>query len=223
MRLRLFTLAALLTIIVVACQGPPPTMFVLVVTATSVSDPSIATPAATAPAAVTGTTTSTTPSTPSTPTTTPTLDPFPTLTVNQIQVAEQRFEHGRMFWLRPVDQTWIMMNGTSETSGKWAVYDDTFEEGQPEFDARLVPPTPLYQPERGFGKLWRENPEIKQALGWAIETEFGHVTRYEYHAGGTVNAQNQYVKGPGYHILVSLYGDVFRFNEDDSTWEHIGG
>jgi hypothetical protein len=72
----------------------------------------------------------------------------------------------------------------------------------------------MYQPERGFGKLWRTNQEVRDALGWGVTPEFGYISNYEYHPGGTVDAL-----APGYHILFSLYQERFRFNETDGTWE----
>ncbi|MFO7321706.1 MAG: hypothetical protein DIU68_008245 [Chloroflexota bacterium] len=157
---------------------------------------------------------------PPTPAASPTPDPFPTATIGQIQVAEQPFERGRMFWVQPKRQIWVM-EITEEGRGIWTIYNDTFEEGQPEFDPELTPPADnLYQPERGFGKLWRENPEVREALGWAITPdEFGYISRYEYHPGGTINENGEYVMGPGYHILFSLYEEAFRFNEADRTWQ----
>ena len=70
-------------------------------------------------------------------------------------------------------------------------------------------------------KLWRENLEVRTALGWALDDELGHTTRYEYHHGGALGANNQYIAGPGYHLVESLYGDTFRFNEVDSTWQIV--
>jgi hypothetical protein len=202
---------------IAGCQGPPPTVYVLVVTAT----PEIPT-AEVSPGAIVvqnATAVTTTPTVTTTPAFTPTPSLFPTVTASQIQVAEQRFENGRMFWLQPTNQIWVMTHEPDDpTNGQWTVYDDTFVEGQQEFDPRIVPPEGLLQPERGFGKLWRQNPEIKDALGWALETEFGHVTRYEYHPAGTVENQT-YVKAPGYHILFSLWGESYRFNEADGTWQ----
>lgn len=211
MRLRLSILSALMIMLIIACQGPPPTQIVIVISPTPQGGVVTPTP-------VTGivqnvpTATSTAPPT-KTPAPSPTFDPFPTATINQIQVAEERFQNGRMFWLAPTGQIWVMINGADATRGQWAVYDDSFVDGQPEFDPSLTPPAKMLQPIRGFGKLWREHPEIKQALGWALEQEVGQVTRYEYHPGGSVDAQNVYHQGLGYHILVSVYGDVFRFNE----------
>jgi hypothetical protein len=154
-----------------------------------------------------------------TPQATPTVDPFPTPIINQIQVAEQVFEGGRMFWLQPTQQIWVMIV-TDEGGGDWQIFEDTFAENEPEFDPEIVPPDGSLQPERGFGKLWRENPDLREALGWAVTPEFGFVTAYEYHAGGSLDDDGQWVdEGSGYHIITSLYEEAFRFNEEDLTWQ----
>lgn len=228
-----------------ACQGPPPTQYVII-TATNTLGPQVITatlePAqATLLAQVAQTLTATASSpgqtvqddptptatateeatrrAPRTPQSSATVDPFPTPTIAQIQVAEQLFEKGRMFWLEPIDQIWVMAE-TQEGTGIWTVYSDTFEEGDVEFDPRIVPPTGLLQPIRGFGQLWRDNDEIEAALGWAVEPELGHVSSYEYRPAGEV-VDGEYVSEPGYHILSSIYGEVFRFNEINGTWQTI--
>ncbi|MEL7234809.1 MAG: hypothetical protein AAGK74_09955, partial [Chloroflexota bacterium] len=150
------------------------------------------------------------------PTTTPNL--FPTETVAQVQVAEQVFENGRMFWVQPVSQIWVMVLD-EEGSGTWLRYEDTFEEGiDSETDPAIVAPEGLIQPERGFGKLWRTNPDIRESLGWAITPEFGYISEYEYRPGGTVRS-GRYVSGPGSHKLMSLNSEAFCFEEESSTWE----
>ena len=122
-----------------------------------------------------------------------------------------------MFWLQPNGQIWLL---SVDETGKniWSVYNDTFVEGEAEFDPQIVAPANRYQPVRGFGKLWRENLEVRQELGWALASEIGHTTRYEYRQGGRLNDENAYVPGPGYHLLRSVNGDTFRFNEDSFTW-----
>ncbi|MFQ3566560.1 MAG: hypothetical protein SNJ59_06145 [Aggregatilineales bacterium] len=156
-----------------------------------------------------------------TPTITPLPANFPTPVFAQIQVAEQLFEGGRMFWLQPTSEIWALIV-TAEGRGEWLIFQDTFVEGEPERDETLVVPAGFLQPERGFGKLWRENDELRGRLGWAVTPEFGYVSRYEYHAGGQVDAQGVYQPGPGHHVLFSLYEERFRFNEIDGTWQ-LGG
>lgn len=141
---------------------------------------------------------------------------FPTPTIGDIQVAEQVFEHGRMFYVQPTDQIWVMVI-EGEGEGTWRVYPDNFEEGDTEFDPEIIAPEGLLQPERGFGKLWRENEEVRDMLGWALTPEFGYVTEYRYHPGGTVE-NDTYLAGPGTHVLFSLYSEEFRFSEVDQTW-----
>lgn len=213
MHRRLLLCLALLALIIAACQGPPPTQIILVVTATpETAEETAAVQADDATAAVSPTSEPTTIPLTSTPAATPTVSNIPTPTITQIQVAEQVFENGRMFWLQPTGQIWVMIV-TSEGRGDWQIYEDTFTEGEPETDPELVPPPGMEQPTRGFGKLWRDNPDLREALGWAITPEFGFVTRYEYHPGGTIDAPE-----PGHHVLLSLYEEAFRFNERNQTW-----
>lgn len=256
MRIRLLIGSLLATAIFTSCQGTPPQLVYVVVTATPpdtteesatevVAEVLVTEPvAATTETVVTDTSvteavaatevvaapTLTTPvpvlltATPPAETTAdatagPTALPpnFPTPVYAQVQVAEQLFEHGRMFWIEPIQQIWVLQI-TGEGRGTWASYEDTFVEGEPETDPSLVPPDGRYQPERGFGKLWRESGNLRQELGWGVTPEFGYISQYEYHAGGSVDASGQYVRGPGYHIVFSLGGELFRFNED-GTWQ----
>lgn len=208
MHRRLLIALSALALAAAACQNQPPTQIVVVVTAT----PADATAEVAPPeASLTPATPAATPATVTVAPPTATTDPLPTPVVSQIQVAEQVFEKGRMFWLQPVDQIWVMVV-TREGGGDWSVYQDTFEEGELESDPSLTPEAGFQQPERGFGKLWRENPNVREALGWAITPEFGYVTRYEYHRIAPNRAD-------GFHLLTSLYEETFRFNELDSTWQ----
>lgn len=236
MRIRLLSICLLaMSLMLTACEEPPPTQIVLVVTATpeptSAEDSEVDVDAQSAEETETDEATeepteTLEPSITPTATTTPTPDPFPTAVEGQIYVAEQRFEDGWMFWVEPVAQIWVLSvedgEDDEESQRVWSVYEDTFIEGEAEIDPEIVPPEGLFQPERGFGKLWRENPEVREAVGWALEDELGHTTRYEYHAGGEVvendDEELEYQAGPGYHLVESLFGDIFIFNEEDFSW-----
>jgi hypothetical protein len=217
MRFRLFLSVVCLLFAASACDNAPPTLMVLVVSPTPSTPDNTLIPTS---AAQSVTDVPTEIRETATPAPTPTLDPFPTPTVGQVQVAEQPFEHGRMFWIQPRTEIWVLVV-TGEGRGRWTVYQDTFADGQIEFDPDIVPPGDnQYQPHRGFGKLWRENAEVRNALGWAVTPdEFGYISRYEYYPGGVVDSAGVYVPGPGYHILFSLYEEAFRFNEVDMTWQ----
>lgn len=99
-----------------------------------------------------------------------------------VNAAQQPFENGLMLWreddnviygLRP-DQTWFFTGDT------WRDGLDLSE------DPALVPPNGLYQPVRGFGKVWRERPGLREALGWATAEEQGFTAVIQEFAGGTV-------------------------------------
>ena len=212
---------------ITACQsGLPPTEILIevtrVVTVMVTSDPNqgpipLATPEATTE--VISQQPTVLPTVTNLPTTTPTPDAFPPPVIGQIFVAEQHFERGRMFWLRPIDQVWIT---TTDEEGNqiWQVAEDTFEDGMPESDPAFTPADEnLQQPIRGFGLLWRENPEIREQLGWATADEVGYLANYEYHYGGTVDENNIYSEGPGYHQVETLAREIYRFNEGLWTWE----
>lgn len=232
MRLRMMCFAALLVLLAAACSGQTQTIYV-VVTATpaegaataEVAAVDTATPEVSPSSTPAATATATAPGTTAPVLAEATLLPpgFPTPVVAQIRYAEQLFEHGRMFWLEPIGQIWVLLI-TGEGRGTWSTYEDSWLEGEPELDPALTAPAAnLQQPVRGFGKLWRTNTAVQQALGWAVQPEYGYVADYEYHAGGAMNAQGQYQRAPGYHIIYSLYGERFRLNEADSTWTLGGG
>ena len=207
-----------------ACQAAPATPVVVVVTqivevVVTATPPGFQAP----PPSSTGTATPPASAQPSdraplTITPTATRDPFPTPVHGTIYVAEQRFENGWMFWLQSNGQIWVLsINDSGERL--WTVHSDDFAEGEPEDDPNIIPPEGYLQPIRGFGKLWRENLDVQSAVGWAVENELGHTTRYEYHAGGKVNENNEYERAGGHHLIRSFYGDAFRFDESDSTWQ----
>ena len=232
-----FALVAAALMFLAACgDDPPPTQIVIVVSPT----PETETPV-TAPAAVTVTSepaveasetamppTETsppaeTPDQPTAPPATPRPDIFPTDTVADVQLAEQVFEHGRMFWIRHTRQIWVMVNVPPDNpGGDWFCYNDTYQEGEPEIDESLVPPEGLFQPRRGFGKLWRTHPELQEGLGWAITPEFELTSQYTYIAGGYVQ-DGQYFPGPGEHRLTTLYDESISFFESDIRGDCQGG
>lgn len=80
--------------------------------------------------------------------------------------AEQPFEQGFMIWLETTGSIYAF-----GWDGQWQQFEDTFAEGQPESDPSIFPPDGRYQPIRGFGKVWRENPELRQQFGWALGPE----------------------------------------------------
>ncbi len=149
---------------------------------------------------------------------TPTLDLRPTNTVNQIIVAEQLFQFGRMFYLQPNGAIWVLLyEDETRSNGVWSQYVDTWNETMMEFDPENTPPSGLYQPKHGFGKLWRETEAVRASLGWAIEPEVGRLANYEYSVNG-LTVDGEWFTTSAVHMLDSQYGEIFVFNEPAMTW-----
>jgi hypothetical protein len=235
---KLVIILGILALALAACNDePPPTQIVLVVTATTA--PGAETPeAATLPAATATTLPTQAPSvTPSpkpektkkpqatdTPAPTPQPELFPTNVAAQVQIVEEVYQHGRMFWLRHNREIWVMVNNPPDNSsgGDWYCYNDTWEEGEAEIDPSLVPPEGMYQPRRGFGLLWRTHTDLHDVLGWGTTPEFELTSNYTYIAGGYVQG-NTYYPAAGEHRLTTLYGDSISFFESDVRGDCLGG
>jgi len=80
--------------------------------------------------------------------------------------AWEPFERGQMLWRKDVLRVMVL-----EDNGRWAVYEDNWHEGDAAWDASLNAPAELFQPVRGFGLVWREQPGVRDALGWATQPE----------------------------------------------------
>jgi len=85
-------------------------------------------------------------------------------------LAEESFDHGRMFWRKDTDRISVQYE-----SGAWASYANAWAEGDPEFSCPAIapeesPPTP----KRGFGKVWCANEGVRNGLGWATDPEYGY-------------------------------------------------
>lgn len=96
--------------------------------------------------------------------------------------AEQVFENGRMIWLENTQSILVLYS-----DGQFERFDDAWQPGDPESDPTLVPPDGFYQPVRGFGKIWREQADVRQRLGWALAPEQGFTTmiQQEHHEGSS--------------------------------------
>lgn len=85
----------------------------------------------------------------------------------------------------------------------------------------MAGPEYLHQPIRGFGELWRRNLKARQRIGWALDLEQEHISRYAYEQRGIVNQDsedNEYLPRPGYHHARAACSDVFRFFEETLAW-----
>jgi hypothetical protein len=105
--------------------------------------------------------------------------------------AEQRFEGGRMIWLEAVDAIYVFYDERPSGSEGARRFPDTWSPAEPESDPTILPPEGLHQPVRGFGKVWREFPQVRERLGWALAPEQGFegTLQHENHEGSSSGAR----------------------------------
>ncbi|WP_420631724.1 hypothetical protein [Candidatus Leptofilum sp.] len=124
--------------------------------------------------------------------------------------AEQQFEHGVMIWVAEEDRIYVLFDDTMYTDG-WNAYEDTWQDGDPIDDPFIVPPPGFYQPQRGFGLVWREQPQVRERLGWALAFEVG---------GDTAVQRTSYFKYN--HIyLKALDNNIWHLFPERSDWEKL--
>lgn len=105
-----------------------------------------------------------------------------------VPAAGQYFEHGFMVWSGDMQTISVFYQDGSDY---FSTFRDTWQEGMPESDPDLTPPTGLHQPVRGFGLVWRESPGIttetvREHIGWALYQEFGYTLTRQCSDGGSV-------------------------------------
>ena len=86
-------------------------------------------------------------------------------------------EQGRKIYVFPFPE------GSKATTawGPYRVFDDTWDTSQP-LDSGLTPPPDLLEPQRGFGKVWREVPEVRRRLAGGLPLEGCVPAAVERHA-----------------------------------------
>lgn len=99
--------------------------------------------------------------------------------------AYQPFQQGVMIWIQSQDAIYSVYDGA--TLPRWEVFRDTYVEGAPEEDMSSSAPPFTWQPRRGFGEVWRNHPDVRQRLGWAIsEKEEPYTAQVQIAADGTI-------------------------------------
>jgi hypothetical protein len=122
----------------------------------------------------------------------------------------QHFEHGALiggdFGAALPEIYMIVINATGydgQRFSSWSIQTDTWTPAEPPTSG-LTPPPGRYEPQRGFGKVWRIWDRSGQYLGWAVEPEHAErVTIQEFSSGVMVWLQGEnrvFVSAPGPHV-----------------------
>lgn len=94
--------------------------------------------------------------------------------------ATQQYERGLMIWVQTTPGSIYALS----SSGSFERYDDTWVEGVDPDSGGMTAPPGLLEPVRGFGKVWRTNPNVQNGLGWAASEEAsGQATMQDFERG----------------------------------------
>jgi hypothetical protein len=85
-----------------------------------------------------------------------------------VQAAFQGFEGGYMIWRGDNSEILALYN-----SGRVERYRDSWR-GETVIWNQPPPSPEVYQPVRGFGRVWVDNPALREGLGWALTLEQGY-------------------------------------------------
>lgn len=82
-----------------------------------------------------------------------------------VQGAALAFERGWMLWRADTRTIYVLFN---ENPLVWYAFADGWVEGMEPGGGPTDKPG-LYRPQRGFGKVWSENPDVQRRLGFALD------------------------------------------------------
>lgn len=122
--------------------------------------------------------------------------------------AYQPFQNGFMIWMQSEASIYVFFNNYGGQS--YRIYADSFKEGDPESDPSLTPPAGLQQPIRGFGAVWRNNPEVKDNLGWATAGETGFAGWLQSYQGMGMHNVTHYTRDP--------HGTLYKLSPMGQVW-----
>jgi hypothetical protein len=92
---------------------------------------------------------------------------LPAAAAAPIPAAAQQFERGLMYWRGDTRTIYVLF---FEQPGVWFGFTDTWAEGSPP-GGGAGPLAGQYIPKRGFGKVWRDNPDFATRLGYALTAD----------------------------------------------------
>jgi hypothetical protein len=119
--------------------------------------------------------------------------------------SHQLFEGGQMIYRHDLRRIYVLyyVNNT------WEQYPDTYNEGEPWRLNEYSPPPGLEQPIKGFDRVWENNPQVRDRVGWALRGEVGVIGgNYEEYQNGTA----LWLSHEGY---LTAYFLLFK----DGTWQ----
>lgn len=98
-------------------------------------------------------------------------------------------DFGMLFWIGALDAIYVVY--FDSPTPRWERFEDTWTEGvdpeRVELPEYRGPQGYWQQPSRGFGKIWRDNPQVRLRLGFArFEWGDAYNCRYQFGTDGTL-------------------------------------
>ncbi|MEK7278784.1 MAG: hypothetical protein AAB342_01855 [Chloroflexota bacterium] len=152
---------------------------------------------------------------------------YPAPFQTNITAVYQSFERGFMIYLSDRQAVWVFMKSYAANTGGvavapnfglWAGYPDTFKEGDAEDDPSILAPAGFLQPHRGFGKVWREHPDVRDALGWASDYERPYAAIVTDYSIGSFDAVGAYTPQSFIHAITTVDGSLVHVDEAAGVW-----
>ncbi|MBI4771252.1 MAG: hypothetical protein HY784_12800 [Chloroflexi bacterium] len=116
-----------------------------------------------------------------------------------------------MIWLGALDAIYVLCADGNSPAWEW--HSDTWEEGQPLPDPTPGPPAGLRAPERGFGKVWWEQPGVRQRPGRALAPETGFEGAFQRDSAPKYSS----------FYLRAADGRVILLRPERSGWQYLAG
>ncbi|WP_162909860.1 hypothetical protein [Aggregatilinea lenta] len=101
------------------------------------------------------------------------------------------FQNGLMVWVAslgspPQSVIYVLFN-----NGTYQRLTDTFTEGVDPSSTGMAPPEGFAEPVRGFGKVWRDTPGVREGIGWASSGEIAGAAQVQLFERGEMLALTQ--------------------------------
>ncbi len=103
--------------------------------------------------------------------------------------------------------------------GTWLAFPDIFKDGQPETDPNIVPPANFQQPKRGFGQVWRDNQNVRDALGWALDWERPYTAHVVDFSIGKFDGNGNFSPSAFYHTVTTDKNTTIYIDENSGLWK----
>lgn len=142
------------------------------------------------------------------------LDDDAIIDLSAMQVVEQQFENGVIYYLEAVNQYWVAYRAEQGWQ-RWTVVDGNLVEAMVA-SVNIAPPEGLHAPDEAFLALWSEGEHrgvrFNASLGWATSTLNEHLAHYAFKESSGYGR---------FHELGSRTDYIYRFYEGLRQWDFI--